>query len=53
MKQIDSIFEIEDSIPLIRRLFFGKWKNQSYVDRYRRRELEARNKAIVQEIKVR
>ena len=50
------MFEIEESIPLIRHIFFKRWKGKinkvCYMDDGKRREYEARNKAIVNEIEV-
>ena len=56
MPQVNSTFEMEESIPLLRSFFFKRWnasKRKGEVDEEMLREYEANNKAILQEIEVR
>lgn len=53
--QVNSIFEMEESIPFLRRLFFKRWNKKRMrreLDEETLREYEANNKAILQEIEV-
>lgn len=53
--QLDSFFEIEESIPPIRYIFFKKLRGsrgKKKLDEHTRQEFTAKNKAICQEIEV-